>query len=55
MTALRGFLTVGLSVVVFAPVASLIVRTPPIAYTGVARVPSPPLSRNIITVATGSK
>lgn len=54
MTALRGFLTVGLSIVVFASVASLIFRTPPIAYTGVARVPSPTFSRNIITVTTGS-
>lgn len=54
MTALRAFLTIAFSVLVFALVAALIFRTPPMVYTGITRAPSPPFSRNLILVATGS-
>jgi hypothetical protein len=54
MTALRAFVATAFSLLMFGLVASLIFRTPPIAYTGVSRAPSQPLAPNLIRVDAGS-
>ncbi|MBV9271175.1 MAG: hypothetical protein JO165_08775 [Candidatus Eremiobacteraeota bacterium] len=54
MTALRAFITVGLSLLVSVLVASLIFATPHLNYTGVSRANSTPLTANVVTVAIGS-
>ncbi|MBV9269657.1 MAG: hypothetical protein JO165_01080, partial [Candidatus Eremiobacteraeota bacterium] len=50
----RAFITVGLSLFVFVLLASLIFTAPPLNYTGVSRGDAPPLTANVVTVASGS-